>query len=46
MRAVETEGPDVVLTDIRMPPGGRDDGIQAAQRLRERAPMYGDDADL
>jgi DNA-binding NarL/FixJ family response regulator len=38
MRAVEAEGPDVVLTDIRMPPGGRDEGIQAAQRLRETSP--------
>ena len=33
--AVETERPDVVITDIRMPPSGRDEGIQAATRLRE-----------
>jgi DNA-binding NarL/FixJ family response regulator len=33
--AVEAERPDVVITDIRMPPGGADEGIQAAERLRE-----------
>jgi DNA-binding NarL/FixJ family response regulator len=33
--AVETERPEVVVTDIRMPPGGTDEGIQAAVRLRE-----------
>ena len=33
--AVEAEKPDVVITDIRMPPGGVDEGIQAALRLRE-----------
>jgi DNA-binding NarL/FixJ family response regulator len=35
LAAVETESPDVVVTDIRMPPGGSDEGIQAAVRLRE-----------
>jgi DNA-binding NarL/FixJ family response regulator len=35
LAAVETEKPDVVITDIRMPPGGVDEGIQAATRLRE-----------
>jgi DNA-binding NarL/FixJ family response regulator len=35
LAAVETERPDVVVTDIRMPPGGTDEGIQAAVRLRE-----------
>src|SRR6266853_1998920 len=35
LAAVETESPDVVVTDIRMPPGGVDEGIQAALRLRE-----------
>jgi DNA-binding NarL/FixJ family response regulator len=39
--AVEAENPDVVLTDIRMPPGGRDEGVQAAQRLRETSPEVG-----
>ncbi len=38
LKAVETERPDVVLTDIRMPPGGTDEGIQAAARLRETHP--------
>jgi len=35
---VEAEHPDVVLTDIRMPPGETDEGIQAAVRLRETHP--------
>jgi DNA-binding NarL/FixJ family response regulator len=35
LAAVETERPDVVVTDIRMPPGETDEGIQAAVRLRE-----------
>jgi DNA-binding NarL/FixJ family response regulator len=39
--AVESESPDVVLTDIRMPPGGVDEGIQAAARLRETHPEVG-----
>jgi DNA-binding NarL/FixJ family response regulator len=39
--AVESESPDVVLTDIRMPPGGVDEGIQAAARLRETHPDVG-----
>ena len=38
LAAVEAERPDVVLTDIRMPPGGLDEGIQAADRLRETHP--------
>jgi DNA-binding NarL/FixJ family response regulator len=33
--AVETQRPDVVITDIRMPPSGVDEGIQAATLLRE-----------
>jgi DNA-binding NarL/FixJ family response regulator len=39
--AVEAENPDVVVTDIRMPPGGVDEGIQAALRLRETRPELG-----
>lgn len=35
LAAVEAEKPDVVITDIRMPPGRTDEGIQAAERLRE-----------
>jgi DNA-binding NarL/FixJ family response regulator len=33
--------PDVVVTDIRMPPGGTDDGLRAALRLRSRLPRTG-----
>ena len=32
---IESAEPDVVITDIRMPPTGRDEGIQAAAWLRE-----------
>ena len=39
--AVETERPDVVVTDIRMPPGGMDEGISAAHQLRETHPDVG-----
>jgi DNA-binding NarL/FixJ family response regulator len=31
LAAVEAEQPDVVVTDIRMPPSGTDEGIQAAE---------------
>jgi CheY-like chemotaxis protein len=41
LAAVEAEEPDVVLTDIRMPPGNADEGIQAAGRLRETHPGVG-----
>ena len=41
LAAVETEQPDVVLTDIRMPPSGTDEGIRAAARLRETHPRLG-----
>ena len=33
--------PDVVVTDIRMPPTGTDEGIQAASWLREHYPSTG-----
>ncbi len=39
--AVDAEQPDVLVTDIRMPPGGGDEGIQAAERLRETHPSLG-----
>ena len=39
--AVEAEHPDVVVTDIRMPPGNSDEGIQAATRLRTSDPGVG-----
>ena len=41
LEAVEAESPDVVVTDIRMPPNGVDEGIQAARRLRETNPTLG-----
>jgi DNA-binding NarL/FixJ family response regulator len=41
LRAVEAEAPDVVLTDIRMPPHGHDEGIEAARRLRRTSPEVG-----
>jgi DNA-binding NarL/FixJ family response regulator len=41
LAAVEDERPDVVVTDIRMPPGGRDEGIRAARMLRESHPRIG-----
>jgi DNA-binding NarL/FixJ family response regulator len=41
LAAVEAERPDVVVTDIRMPPGDADEGIQAAERLRETNPDVG-----
>jgi DNA-binding NarL/FixJ family response regulator len=41
LAAVDAEQPDVVVTDIRMPPGSTDEGIQAARRLRETSPEVG-----
>ena len=41
LEAVESHRPDVVLTDIRMPPTGTDEGIRAAQALRESHPDTG-----
>jgi DNA-binding NarL/FixJ family response regulator len=41
LAAVEADPPDVVLTDIRMPPDGDDAGIQIAARLRETNPEIG-----
>jgi DNA-binding NarL/FixJ family response regulator len=41
LAAVDSELPDVVVTDIRMPPGETDEGIQAAERLRETHPDVG-----
>jgi len=41
LEAVDTERPQVVLTDIRMPPSNVDEGIQAAARLRESHPDVG-----
>jgi DNA-binding NarL/FixJ family response regulator len=41
LQAVEAESPDVLVTDIRMPPDWVDEGIQAALRLRETRPELG-----
>jgi DNA-binding NarL/FixJ family response regulator len=41
LEAVEREQPDVVITDIRMPPTKTDEGIRVAARLREIAPEVG-----
>jgi DNA-binding NarL/FixJ family response regulator len=39
--AVDEHLPDVVVTDIRMPPTNRDEGIQAAGRFRRTHPSIG-----
>jgi DNA-binding NarL/FixJ family response regulator len=39
--AVEEHHPDVVLTDIRMPPRWDDEGIEAARRIRREHPGIG-----
>jgi DNA-binding NarL/FixJ family response regulator len=39
--AIEVELPDVVLTDIRMPPSGDEEGIMVANRLRVTHPEIG-----
>ena len=41
LAAVEAERPDVVVTDIRMPPGNLDEGIRASDRLRDEHPDVG-----
>jgi len=41
LRAVEERRPDVVLTDIRMPPTQTDEGIRLAAHLRESHPGIG-----
>jgi DNA-binding NarL/FixJ family response regulator len=41
MKAVDEFSPDVVLTDIRMPPTSTDEGIQASERIRETHPETG-----
>jgi DNA-binding NarL/FixJ family response regulator len=41
VKAVDQEVPDVVVTDIRMPPTGTDEGIRAANELRGRYPDMG-----
>lgn len=41
LAAVAADPPDVVLTDIRMPPNHSDEGIRAAAQLREEHPDVG-----
>src|SRR3984885_4691456 len=39
--AIDTWDPDVVLTDIRMPPSGAEEGVRIARSLRETHPEVG-----
>ena len=41
LAAVEELRPDAVLTDIRMPPTGTSEGIDAAKQIREAHPEIG-----
>lgn len=41
LAAVESEHPDVVVTDIRMPPTDSDEGLQIARMLRRELPEVG-----
>lgn len=41
LAGVERLSPDVVLTDIRMPPTQTDEGVRAAQLLRRSHPQVG-----
>jgi DNA-binding NarL/FixJ family response regulator len=41
LAAVDADPPDVVLTDIRMPPTHTDEGMQVAERLRRTHPAVG-----
>ena len=38
---VDAREPDVVVTDVRMPPTSTDEGIEVAARLRETHPQIG-----
>jgi class 3 adenylate cyclase/CheY-like chemotaxis protein len=38
LRLVDEHHPEVVVTDIRMPPGHADDGLRAAEEIRRRHP--------
>ncbi len=41
LAAVDTHEPDVVLTDIRMPPTGTDEGVRAAAEIKRTHPGMG-----
>ena len=41
LEAIASAQPDVLLTDIRMPPSGTDEGVRAAERLRQVRPAAG-----
>jgi DNA-binding NarL/FixJ family response regulator len=41
LEAIAGTEPDVLLTDIRMPPTGTDEGVRAAERLRRLRPDAG-----
>ena len=41
LAAIEAERPDVVVTDIRMPPADSDEGLQIAERLWREHPETG-----
>ena len=41
LESIDTLRPDVVLTDIRMPPTGTDEGVQVARHCRAHHPATG-----
>jgi DNA-binding NarL/FixJ family response regulator len=41
LHTIEAEQPDVVVTDIRMPPSDTDEGLQVAAELRRTHPQIG-----
>ena len=41
LRKTRAHKPDVVITDIRMPPGQTDEGLRAAQVIRGELPGVG-----
>jgi DNA-binding NarL/FixJ family response regulator len=41
LAAIEETRPDVVVTDVRMPPTGTDEGVRVAERLATARPHIG-----